>query len=236
MKAIVLGSTGLVGRQVLKQLEQHPQFSDVLTITRRPEAALGKIQNICLTEPLMDGEKNISLNHRIQLIEKLKSFDKDQTIIYCALGTTLKTAGSRSKFYEIDHDLVMAFANLFKKLEYPHFWFISAMGADVDSSVFYNHVKGETESDIQDLKFPIAGIIRPSLLLGDRKEFRTGEKIATWLSPLLSPLMQGSLKKFKPVYDSQVAAFMISKSLSLRKSDKATFQVFENNLFHDFEK
>lgn len=235
MKAIILGATGLVGRQILKQLEALPECSHILTITRQPLSSSTKHSNLVLQDPLMDGEKNILLKHRIDLIEKLQSFERNKTVIFCALGTTLKVAGSRSKFYEIDHDLVMAYANLFKKLEFPSFWLISAMGANVNSSIFYNHVKGETESDIQDLKFPIAGIIRPSLLLGDRKEFRTGEKFATLLSPFISPLLIGGLQKIKPIHDHQVARFMIQKSLSLQKQgqqERPQFLIFENDLIH----
>jgi uncharacterized protein YbjT (DUF2867 family) len=86
---------------------------------------------------------------------------------------------------------------------------ISSLGADSNSKVFYNRVKGEMEEAIQKLNYPCLRIIRPSLLLGNRKEFRLAEKIGVLLTPLLNPFMMGSLKKYRPVQAESVAKFMV---------------------------
>lgn len=236
VKAIILGCTGLVGSQLLQFAINHPEITEILTVTRRKQSPLPKTLNLVLPDPIMDGEKNISLTHKIQLIEMLKSFPKDQTIIYCCLGTTIKTAGNRSKFYEVDHDLVIAFAGVFKRLDYSCFWMISAMGADADSSVFYNHVKGETEKDIIDLRFNYCGVVRPSLLLGHRNEVRSGEKLASLLAPLYTPLLIGSLKKYRPIPSALVAQFMLLNSLSNFPkviANNPVFEVFENDIISE---
>ena len=100
-------------------------------------------------------------------------------------------------------------AALMKKQSVEQFLVISAMGADKDSKVFYNRVKGEMEAALQALGYPCLRIIRPSLLLGPRKEFRLGEKVAVLLTPLLKSFFLGSLKKYRSVEAEKVAKFMV---------------------------
>ena len=83
------------------------------------------------------------------------------------------------------------------------------MGADKNSMVFYSRVKGEMESALQLQDYPCLRIIRPSLLLGPREEFRLGEKIGRLLTPVMKPFMMGSLKKYRPVQAESVARFMV---------------------------
>lgn len=235
MDAILIGSTGLVGTHILESLLEDKNCQKVLTITRRPQASHPKLINLVAPDLFLDGEKNITLALKIKIIEALKSFDRSHTTVFCTLGTTIKDAGSRSQFYEIDHDLVIAFANLFRTLEVPHFLAVSAMGADVDSSIFYNHVKGETEKDLKDIGFSYCAVFRPSLLLGHRKASRPAEKIAGLLAPFYSPLLIGSLKKLKPIEAQKVAAFMLrtAQSLPSNPEEHKTFQIFENEIMNE---
>lgn len=234
MDAILIGSTGLVGTHILESLLADQNCQRVLTITRRPQSSHPKLINLIAPDLFLDKEKNITLSLKIKIIEVLKTFDRNHTTVFCTLGTTIKDAGSRSQFYEIDHDLVIAFANLFRSLEIPNFLAVSAMGADVDSSIFYNHVKGETEKDLKDIGFSYCAVFRPSLLLGQRKTSRPAEKIAGLLTPLYSPLLVGSLKKFKPIEARKVAAFMLRTAQSLSASLEANkkFQIFENEVMN----
>lgn len=129
--------------------------------------------------------------------------------IYCCLGTTIKKAGSQEAFKAIDYTLVVTVAELMRQQGAEQFLVISAMGADKDSKVFYSRVKGEMELALQELDYPCLRIIRPSLLLGKREEFRLGEKIGVLLTPVLKPFMMGSLKKYSPIEAKKVAEFMV---------------------------
>jgi len=132
--------------------------------------------------------------------------------VYCCLGTTIKKAGSQEAFKKIDLGLVVTIAGLMKKQGAEQFLVISAMGADKDSKIFYNRTKSEMEAALQELGYPCLRIVRPSLLLGPREEFRLGEKIGVILTPILKPFLQGSLKKYRPVEAEKVAQFMLKIS------------------------
>jgi uncharacterized protein YbjT (DUF2867 family) len=129
--------------------------------------------------------------------------------IYCCLGTTIKKAGSQEAFRTVDFSLVVTTAELMRKQGADQFLVISAMGADSNSKIFYNRTKGEMESALQGLNYPCLRILRPSLLLGNREEFRLGEKIGILLTPVLRPFLLGSLKKYRPVEAQSVAQFMV---------------------------
>ena len=113
----------------------------------------------------------------------------------------------------MDFSLVVSIAEQMRKQDTEQFVVISSMGADTNSKVFYSRVKGEMEQALQQLDFPCLRIIRPSLLLGKRKEFRLGEKIAVTLTPVLKPLMVGSLRKYRPIEAEKVGKFMVKIAL-----------------------
>ena len=114
-----------------------------------------------------------------------------------------------------------------KKQGAEQFLVISALGADKDSKVFYNRVKGEMEAALQELGYPCLRIIRPSLLLGPREEFRLGEKIGVMLAPILKLFMQGPLKKYRPVEAEKVGRFMVKIA---RDEPIVGVYVYESNL------
>ncbi|HSX70792.1 MAG TPA: oxidoreductase, partial [Pseudomonas sp.] len=117
-----------------------------------------------------------------QLADLLPQLDGRIDAAFCCLGTTIKQAGSQEAFRAVDHDLVLAFARRARELGARHFLVVSAMGANAQSSVFYNRVKGEVEEALKAMDWPQLTIARPSLLLGPRREFRLGERLA---APLL---------------------------------------------------
>lgn len=129
--------------------------------------------------------------------------------VFCALGTTIKVAGSQERFRYVDHDLPLLAARVAHARNVPHYLLVSALGANARSRVFYNRVKGETEKDLRAIGFRTLTIARPSLLLGDRAEYRLGERVAAklgWLMP----------RSMKPVQAKDVARAMIASAFDDR--------------------
>lgn len=183
--AIVLGATGLIGKKVTEHLLKNDTYSTVIILVRKP----------------------LNINHP-KLKQHIFNYDAiDNTLLkgddlFCCLGTTIKTAGSKEAFRKVDLDYVVNVAKASKVNGINHFAVISAMGANKNSTVFYNQIKGEMEESIKAIGFNSTYIIRPSLLLGDRKEFRFGELIGKFFMITLSFLIP---KKYKAIYDLQVA-------------------------------
>jgi uncharacterized protein YbjT (DUF2867 family) len=163
-RILLAGATGLTGEHLLDRLLNEPTVARVLAPSRRPLAAHPHLEN-----PV--GELAALLPHLSGNVD----------IAFCCLGTTIKQAGSEAAFRAVDHDLVMAFATRARALGARHLLVISALGADAHSAVFYNRVKGELEAALQAQDWPQLTIVRPSLLLGARREFRLGERL---LAPL----------------------------------------------------
>lgn len=130
--------------------------------------------------------------------------------LVCCLGTTIKKAGSQAAFRRVDYQYVVDLASWAEKHKVHHFSVISSIGANANSSNFYLRTKGEMENAVGTKDIPSISILRPSLLLGDRKEFRLGERIGQAVLGVLSPLLVGSLRKQKPVADWQVAKTLMS--------------------------
>ncbi|MBX9713624.1 MAG: oxidoreductase [Pseudomonadaceae bacterium] len=163
-RILLAGATGLTGEHLLDRLLNEPTVARVLAPSRRPLAAHPHLEN-----PV--GE----------LAALLPQLSGNVDIAFCCLGTTIKQAGSEAAFRAVDHDLVLAFAERARALGARHLLVISALGADAHSAVFYNRVKGELEAALQAQDWPQLTIVRPSLLLGARREFRLGERL---LAPL----------------------------------------------------
>jgi uncharacterized protein YbjT (DUF2867 family) len=193
-KALIVGATGLIGGYCLQTLLDDPNYSEVIALARTPLLKTHRKLKTVVT-------KFDNLEH------ELSNIHADD--VYCCLGTTIKKAGSQEAFKKIDFALVVKVAELMRKQGAEQFLIVSSLGADKDSKVFYSRVKGEMESALQELGYPCLRIIRPSLLLGTRKEFRLGEKIAAILTPVLKPLLFSSLKKYRPVEAEKVARFMV---------------------------
>jgi len=133
--------------------------------------------------------------------------------LFCALGTTIKKAGSQEQFRKVDFDYPLRLAELGKHEGIRSFSLVSAMGANARSGIFYSRVKGETEDRIAALGLRALFLLRPSLLLGERDEFRRGERLASAVAKPLSILFAGPLSKYKPVEGAAVAAAMIASAL-----------------------
>lgn len=217
--ALISGTSGLVGMQLLHQLLKSNQYDFILSIGRR-KLALKHDRLIQLEGDLFklaswDWENKVSAESLSGKYAPVLDSIKSKTAeihAFSSLGTTIKVAGSKEKFYAIDHDLVIGFAAWAKRLGASKFLYVSAMGADSNSSIFYNKVKGETEEDLKAFQFEYLGLFRPSLLLGNRHEFRFGELVA---SALMKPLNWFKIaKNIRPIHDYQVAIAMAITALS----------------------
>ena len=129
--------------------------------------------------------------------------------VFCCLGTTIKRAGSPEAFRQVDHDYAVTLAQAAQRSGATQFLLVSAVGADQAARVFYSRVKGEVEADIRQLGYPCTQIFRPSLLLGERAEFRLGERIATWFAPVAGVALVGGLRRYLPVQADDVARAMV---------------------------
>lgn len=172
---LLVGATGLVGSACLRRLLADPTVGQVKTLTRRP-----------LPQPLPAGG-GASLEQQVADFNALQEHAAwlacDQAI--CALGTTMRRAGSGAAFRRVDHDHVLSVARLALAQGAKHFLVVSSMGADAQSANFYYRVKGEMEDALKAVGYPSLTIARPSLLLGQRAEWRWGEEIGKRLGALL---------------------------------------------------
>jgi uncharacterized protein YbjT (DUF2867 family) len=179
---LVAGSTGLVGSDVVRELLTDPTVGRIVLIGRRPMPSTERVQSRVVDFDNLAADRDI--------------FAVDQII--CALGTTLRAAGSKEAFRRVDFEYPLALARLGLQHGVRHFLVVTALGADADSRVFYNRVKAELEDSLRSLGYRSITIVRPSLLLGKRKEFRLFEGIGK----LVAPAIPG---RFRPVLASDVA-------------------------------
>ncbi|MGE7930626.1 NAD(P)H-binding protein [Lysinibacillus xylanilyticus] len=206
--AIVVGATGLTGTSLVEQLCENDEYVSVTVIARRAPAYTHpklevKIRNFDTLE-----EKDIEFAHEL----------------YCCLGTTIKKAGSREEFEKVDFEYPLTIASLAKKRGIPHMLVITAMGANESSPFYYNRVKGKLEHDLMELGLQRLSIIRPSLLVGEREEFRLGEKAGEKVLKLVKPLLVGPLKRSRAIEASQVAKAMIVIALYGNKQPVTIYQ------------
>ena len=143
---------------------------------------------------------------------------------FCCIGTTMRKAQSRENFRKVDFDLVVKIAQLASQNGVKRFIVVSSTGADASSSNFYLRTKGEMEEAIQKFSFEQIAIVRPSILVGKRREFRMGERIGILFARILSPLMLGPLKKYKPIHVKTVVKAMLRIANS-----KKTKNIYESD-------
>ncbi len=164
MTAVVIGSTGLTGSFLVRQLLADSAITKVVSVSRRSL----NISDAKLTEVLISDLADLpSIESNIR-----------GDIYFCCLGTTIKSAGSKENFEKVDHAAVVTFAKIAKAHDARSFTLVSAMGANASSMFFYNRVKGQVEDEVKALGLRFLIIFRPALLVGARNEFRLAERIA----------------------------------------------------------
>lgn len=202
MTICISGASGLVGNEILIQLLNDSRTDKVLVLARNPLGFVhSKMQVVIVPFDQLE---------QLEVAEKID-------IGFCALGTTLKKAGSKTRQQEIDRDYVVSFANFCKKAGVEKIGIVSSIGANEQSSNFYLRTKGEMEHGVNQLNIPVTVFIRPSFLIGPRKEKRFSEKLIQGLLFVISPLLFGNAKKYRGIHASEVARKLIEATLSETK-------------------
>ncbi|HMJ93739.1 MAG TPA: NAD(P)H-binding protein [Allosphingosinicella sp.] len=179
-KILLIGATGLVGRQAAGRLEAAGH--DVRTLVRRPS---GRASNETIADPALWPD----------LVG-----DTGADTAVCAIGTTMRAAGSQAAFRAVDHDVAVAFAAAASAAGVRHMIAVSSVGADPGSRNFYLRTKGEMEKALADLGFGRLDILRPGLLRGERgSERRPGERLGIILSPIVNLVLRGRLDRFAAI-------------------------------------
>jgi uncharacterized protein YbjT (DUF2867 family) len=208
--ALIVGATGLIGKSCLYELLENTSYTKVIALVRKPLAI-----------------KHHQLHQLVVNFDELDSLTNELVAddVFCCLGTTIKVAGSQENFRKVDLEYPLKVAELTLQNGATQFLLVSAMGANTQSSIFYNKVKGEVEERIGALGFLSFHIFQPSLLLGARKEFRLGELIGKAIMKGLSFLFIGPIKKYKAIPGATVAKAMVAIALQ----QKAGLYIYESD-------
>ena len=195
--ALLFGSSGLVGGHLLRQLIKNSDYSKIKIFVR--------------LEPEINDPKLEIIKTNFNDLENYREDIKGDDCFFC-IGTTKQNSSSKDEYRRIELDMPKQIAQIAKSNSVNSFVFVSSGFADPKSSGDYLKFKGEVEEELKKLNFSKLGIVRPSFLMGDRKEKRIGEKIGIFLFKMLSPLFLGPLKKMKPIHSEKVAKAMIKVS------------------------
>jgi uncharacterized protein YbjT (DUF2867 family) len=212
--ALLLGATGLTGGHLLNLLLKSEDYHTVYIYSRRP---IG-VQDPKLKEIIIDFD--------------IYQGTVEADIVFCCLGTTIKVAKTKEAFKKVDLEYPIKFAQLQFKAGSKRFLVISAMGAAEDSLFFYSKVKAEMEKLLGNIGYPKLLIFRPALITGDRKEHRSGEKIAAGINEFLNYVLVGPLRKYQSVSAKAIAACMLSYSINIQVFGKV---VISSDRIKDFE-
>ena len=194
MNALVVGGSGLVGQALLDRLSSEPRIASIISLGRSP-----------LPFPTSE-----NVDHRVVDLFGALPDVCTPDVVFCCLGTTIKDAGSQDAFLRVDRDLPIHIAKSALQRGAEQFIVVSAMGADPSSRVFYNRVKGELENELVTLGYSSVAIVRPSLLLGDRRSPRLAEEVGALLMQTFAWLIPA---KWKAVHASDVASVMLMMAL-----------------------
>jgi len=192
--AIVFGATGLIGSLLLQHLCESPVYSQVITFSRK---------SIHFNHPKL---KEV-FNYFTDLSSIKKSLHGDD--LFCCIGTTIKKAGSQENFRKIDFEMPVQLAKMAEENKIKGFFVVSSIGADSRSSNFYLRTKGEMEKEVLDCNIPKIAVVRPSMLLGKRNEFRFGEEVGKIIMKSFSFLIQGKYRKYRAIKAETVAKALI---------------------------
>jgi uncharacterized protein YbjT (DUF2867 family) len=209
--ALVAGATGLIGNQLLQLLLLDADYEKVIALSRKPLIiSNSKFENFLIN---------------VDEWAKLSSLKADD--VFCCLGTTIKQAKTKAAFRKVDFEYPVEIAKALKQNGAENFLLVSALGADKNSRIFYNQVKGEVEAAIKELNYKATYIFRPSLLLGDRKEQRSGEDAAKVFYKIFGALIP---QKYKGIEALKVARAMVAEA----KLGKPGLHVYESAILQQY--
>ena len=207
--ALIFGSSGLVGGHLLNQLIKDNNYSKIKLFVRSiSEITDSKVE-------IIKTDFNNLENHK----EDIKGDD----CFFC-IGTTKKNSTDKEEYRRVELDIPKEIAQIAKSNLVNSFIFVSALYANPKSSGNYVRFKGLVEEELKRLNFPKFAILRPSFLMGNRKEKRVGETIGIFVFNLISPFLLGPLKKMKPIHSKTVAKTMIRAA-----NEKLEKIIFESN-------
>ena len=192
--ALIFGSSGLIGKNLLSQVINNSNYSKIKIFVR--------------SSPDISDRKIEIINTDFKNLEIIKNLITGDDCFFC-IGTTKKNSPDKKEYRRIELDLPKQIAQISKSNNVKSFIFVSSGFADPKNSGDYLKFKGLVEEEIKSLNFEKIGILRPSFLLGKRKEKRLGEKIGISIFKFLSPLFVGPIKKMKPIHSEKVAKAMI---------------------------
>jgi uncharacterized protein YbjT (DUF2867 family) len=193
--ALIFGSSGLVGGHLLSQLIKDNNYNKIKIFVR--------------SEPTINDPKVEIIKTDFNNLKNYKEDIKGDDCFFC-IGTTKQNSPDKNEYRRVELDVPKEIAQIAKSNFVNSFVFVSSGYADPKSSGDYLKFKGEVEEELKTLNFPKLGIMKPSFLLGNRKEKRIGEKIGIFVFKLLSPLLLGPLKKMIPIHSETVARAMIA--------------------------
>jgi uncharacterized protein YbjT (DUF2867 family) len=212
--ALIIGSTGLVGSHLLSLLLDSNDYLKVITFVKRDAG----IKHPKLTQHIIDFDKP-------ETYKELVVGDN----FFCTIGTTIKKAGNKEAFRKVDFEYPKQFAAFALQNKVKQFLIISSLGADANSGNFYLKTKGEIQDFLKDCNFESVAVLQPSLLLGNRTEFRLGEKIGAFFMKTLSFLFLGNLKKYKVIEGKTVAKAL----LAIAKTNNSGFKIYESDVIQE---
>ncbi|EEY93383.1 semialdehyde dehydrogenase, NAD binding domain protein [Acinetobacter junii SH205] len=208
-KAIIIGATGLVGLALIEQLQSSDDFESITVVVRKKTDKLDaytKVTQFVLEDFLLLNDEDVNVF----------------THAFSCLGSTIKQAGSKDKFYAIDYEINAHFADLIQDKN-MHLLIVSALGANANSPIFYNKVKGQLEDYLKKLSIYKLSIFQPSLLIGKRSEVRLLEDTAQTLFKLVEKTWTKPFK-YKPISAEQLAHTMVIAA----QTQSAAFKLYDN--------
>ncbi len=192
--AIILGATGLTGGILLQQLVQDDRYTKIKLFSRK---------RVDLSHPKIE-EYIIDM---LELRNSAHDFTADD--VFCCIGTTASKTSSKELYHEIDYGIPVSASRLCKTNKIGVFIVISALGADANSSIFYNRTKGEMEEAVLEFDIPKTHLLQPSLIGGKREEKRLGEYFFKILMKVINPLLLGPLKKYQTISPETIVSAMV---------------------------
>ena len=211
--ALIFGSSGLVGKNLLNQIINNSNYSKVKIFVR---------SSLEISDPKVE-----IINTDFKDLQKIENLIIGDDCFFC-IGTTKKNSPDKNEYRRIELDLPKKIAQISKSNDIRSFIYVSSGFADPKNSGDYLKFKGLVEEEIKSLNFEKIGILRPSFLLGNRKENRVGEKIGIFIFKLLSPIFVGPIKKMKPIHSEKVAKAMIKIA-----NENIQKTIFESNEISD---
>ena len=212
--AIIFGSTGLIGSQLLNILLQDDEYSTIKAVVRSPISVSHKKLEVIVND--------------LTNTNSLKKNISGDRCFFC-IGTTKSQTPNKNEYRRIEYDIPVQIASIAEKNNVNCFLYISSLGSNPNTNNTYLKNKGEVEEKLKGLNFKQLTIVKPSILLGKRSEFRLGDFLSQRIFVLLSFLFVGPLKKVKPINSKQVA-----KAMAFIAKNGNSQMIYESDALQNF--